>query len=72
MGVRFPPCLPIQKKMVIKMLKEIEELIEQKVLERTESLNSKIMQLTNELQHFNVMMEEILDLASKDSQPPWA
>jgi Na+/phosphate symporter len=58
--------------MVIKMLKEIEELIEQKVLERTESLNSKIMQLTNELQHFNVMMEEILDLASKDSQPPWA
>ena len=47
--------------MVIKMLKEIEELIEQKVLERTNALNSKILKLTEELQLFNAMMEEILD-----------
>jgi Na+/phosphate symporter len=71
MGVRFPPCLPIQN-MVIKMLKEIEELIEQKVLERTNALNSKILKLTEELQLFNAMMEEILDLAEKNSLPPWA
>ena len=57
--------------MVIKMLKEIEELIEQKVMERTAELNEKIKQLIIRLHIFNDIMNGAFEYVTEESLPPW-
>tara|TARA_R100000734_G_C3277889_1_gene72238 strand:- start:207 stop:383 length:177 start_codon:yes stop_codon:yes gene_type:complete len=57
--------------MVIKMLKEIEELIEQKVLERTAELNEKVKQLIIQLHIFNDIMNGAFEDVTEEELPPW-